>query len=98
MIHADPSESSPTPEIKQVEFNTISSSFGGLSSAVTKLHQYILFPLVLNVDTSLQLVPTERTLLFLAKVFPIIPQHKVLPLDSRKLTKPTLSLRQQSYS
>ena len=43
MIHADPSESSPTPEIKQVEFNTISSSFGGLSSAVTKLHQYLLF-------------------------------------------------------
>jgi glutathione synthase len=40
MIHADPSEKNPTPEIKQVEFNTIASSFGGLSSAVTKLHQY----------------------------------------------------------
>jgi hypothetical protein len=40
MIHADPNETSPAPEIKQVEFNTISSSFGGLSSAVTKLHQY----------------------------------------------------------
>jgi glutathione synthase len=38
MIHADPLET--VPEIKQVEFNTISSSFGGLSSAVTKLHQY----------------------------------------------------------
>ena len=41
MIHADPSKSSPTPEIKQVEFNTISSSFGGLSSQVTQLHQYL---------------------------------------------------------
>jgi glutathione synthase len=41
MIHADPSEKNPTPEIKQVEFNTIASSFGGLSSAVTKLHQYL---------------------------------------------------------
>lgn len=40
MVHADPSETSPTVEIKQVEFNTIASSFGGLSSAVTKLHQY----------------------------------------------------------
>src|SRR5947207_7170190 len=41
MIHADPSKPSPTSEIKQVEFNTIAASFGGLSSAVTKLHQYI---------------------------------------------------------
>jgi glutathione synthase len=41
MIHVDPTESSPTPEIKQVEFNTISSSFGGLSSQVTQLHQYL---------------------------------------------------------
>jgi glutathione synthase len=41
MIHVNPSESSPTPEIKQVEFNTISSSFGGLSSQVTQLHQYL---------------------------------------------------------
>ena len=42
MIHTNPSESSPTSEIKQVEFNTISSSFGGLSSAITDLHQYAL--------------------------------------------------------
>jgi len=41
MIDADPSEESPTPTIKQVEFNTISSSFGGLSSQVTKLHKYL---------------------------------------------------------
>lgn len=29
-------------KIKQVELNTIASSFGGLSSQVTKLHKYIL--------------------------------------------------------
>jgi len=41
MIDADPAEESPTPKIKQVEFNTISSSFGGLSTQVTKLHNYL---------------------------------------------------------
>lgn len=77
MIHADPSEPSPTPEIKQVEFNTISSSFGGLASAVTNLHQY--FPLLLSLiaGTSLQLAPTERTLLLPERVFLITRQPKV---------------------
>ena len=36
MIHSE------SLEIKQVEFGTISCSFGGLSSQVTKLHQYTL--------------------------------------------------------
>jgi glutathione synthetase len=42
MVHIDPSSTSPTPGIKQVEFNTIASSFGGLSSKVSELHQYLL--------------------------------------------------------
>ena len=39
MVHVDPSE--PKPCIKQVEFNTIASSFGGLSSRVSALHKYL---------------------------------------------------------
>jgi glutathione synthase len=40
MVHVDPSESQPC--IKQVEFNTIASSFGGLSSKVSSLHKHLL--------------------------------------------------------
>lgn len=39
MVHVDPSE--PQPLIKQVEFNTIASSFGGLSSKVSGLHKHL---------------------------------------------------------
>ena len=35
MIHQD------TNEIKQIEFNTVSVSFGGLSSKIGQLHQYL---------------------------------------------------------
>lgn len=40
MVHVDPSE--PQPLVKQVEFNTIASSFGGLSSKVSGLHRSLL--------------------------------------------------------
>ena len=40
MVHVDPSE--PQPSVKQVEFNTIASSFGGLSSKVSGLHMHLL--------------------------------------------------------
>ena len=30
------------PEIKQVEFNTIASSFGGLSTQASKLYKYLM--------------------------------------------------------
>lgn len=40
MAHVPPNSS--TPSLKQVEFNTISSSFGGLSSLVTSLHSELL--------------------------------------------------------
>ncbi|KAI1000672.1 hypothetical protein K3495_g7524 [Podosphaera aphanis] len=39
MVHQETIESRPT--IKQVEFNTIASSFGGLSSLTSKLHRFL---------------------------------------------------------
>ncbi|KAF1933552.1 glutathione synthetase large chain [Didymella exigua CBS 183.55] len=41
MVHEDPSQTDPLPGLKQVEFNTIASSFGGLSSQVSALHRYL---------------------------------------------------------
>ncbi|GAA5900487.1 hypothetical protein JCM5296_001560 [Sporobolomyces johnsonii] len=41
LIHA-PSENKDTWELKQVEFNTISSSFGALSTRVGEMHRYLL--------------------------------------------------------
>lgn len=42
MVHLDPAQADAKPTIKQVEFNTIASSFGGLSSKVSELHSYLL--------------------------------------------------------
>ncbi|KAI2630566.1 hypothetical protein GGS21DRAFT_207988 [Xylaria nigripes] len=39
MVHQETASSSP--QIKQVEFNTIASSFGGLSAQTSQLHQYL---------------------------------------------------------
>ncbi|KAI0396943.1 glutathione synthetase-like protein [Xylariaceae sp. FL0594] len=39
MVHEDKTTSGP--QIKQVEFNTIASSFGGLSSQTSQLHKYL---------------------------------------------------------
>lgn len=39
MVHVNPSEGDGKSQIKQVEFNTIASSFGGLSDLVCKLHR-----------------------------------------------------------
>ncbi|KAF7949284.1 hypothetical protein EAE96_008449 [Botrytis aclada] len=39
MVHQETSDATPT--IKQVEFNTIASSFGGLSSQTSQLHKYL---------------------------------------------------------
>ncbi|OBT55861.1 glutathione synthetase [Pseudogymnoascus sp. 24MN13] len=41
MVHQDLERPNSTPHIKQVEFNTIASSFGGLSSQTSKLHRYL---------------------------------------------------------
>lgn len=40
MVHINPTASDTTPTMKQVEFNTIASSFGGLSSQVSAMHKY----------------------------------------------------------
>jgi glutathione synthase len=40
MVHAESSDKQPS--VKQVEFNTIASSFGGLSSKVSGLHKHLL--------------------------------------------------------
>lgn len=41
MVHQETSDATPT--IKQVEFNTIASSFGGLSSQTSQLHKFVSF-------------------------------------------------------
>ncbi|EOA89173.1 Glutathione synthetase [Exserohilum turcicum] len=42
MVHQDSSQARPSSGLKQVEFNTIASSFGGLSSRVSALHKHLL--------------------------------------------------------
>ncbi|UNI14180.1 Glutathione synthase [Purpureocillium takamizusanense] len=41
MVHQDASTTPPSLTAKQVEFNTIASSFGGLSCLTSKLHRYL---------------------------------------------------------
>ncbi|KFA81461.1 hypothetical protein S40288_03301 [Stachybotrys chartarum IBT 40288] len=41
MVHQDTSGSAPSLQVKQVEFNTIASSFGGLSAYTSRLHKYL---------------------------------------------------------
>jgi glutathione synthetase len=42
MVHTDQTNASSSSSLKQVEFNTIASSFGGLSSQISRLHKYLL--------------------------------------------------------
>jgi glutathione synthase len=41
MVHQDTSTSPPSVQVKQVEFNTIAASFGGLSAYTSKLHKSV---------------------------------------------------------
>lgn len=41
MVHQDTSTSPPALQAKQVEFNTIAASFGGLASCTSLLHRYL---------------------------------------------------------
>lgn len=41
-MHQDDDDPETSPAIKQVEFNTIASSFGGLSIKTSNLHKYVL--------------------------------------------------------
>lgn len=42
MVHKEDNSSENVPAIKQVEFNTIASSFGGLSTQTSNLHKYVI--------------------------------------------------------
>jgi hypothetical protein len=42
LLHESSSDPTARLELKQVEFNTISSSFGALSELAGKLHRYVL--------------------------------------------------------
>jgi glutathione synthase len=42
MVHKELDTSNSMPVIKQVEFNTIASSFGGLSSLTSRLHRCVI--------------------------------------------------------
>ncbi|KAL7960799.1 hypothetical protein V8C34DRAFT_275760 [Trichoderma compactum] len=51
MVHQDSSTSPPSVQAKQVEFNTIAASFGGLSAYTSKLHKFLAdteYPLLQN--------------------------------------------------
>ena len=39
MVHQD--DAGSEPQVKQVEFNTIAASFGGLSTQTSQLHKYV---------------------------------------------------------
>lgn len=41
MVHVSDNAANPSLSVKQVEFNTIASSFGGLSTQVASLHRYL---------------------------------------------------------
>jgi glutathione synthetase len=67
MVHVDPDSKSSKAGIKQVEFNTIASSFGGLSSKVSRLHQHL--QSINAYPSSLSSTITEKSL----------PQSKSVP-------------------
>ena len=68
MVHKDPSNLDAKPEIKQVEFNTIASSFGGLSAKVSALHKYV----------SIRLLPSAILIIALVTFFVFPPTHLLL--------------------
>ncbi|KAH7328492.1 glutathione synthetase-like protein [Stachybotrys elegans] len=41
MVHQDTTGPTPSLQVKQVEFNTIASSFGGLSAYTSRLHKFL---------------------------------------------------------
>ena len=65
MVHKDPSHLDAEPKIKQVEFNTIASSFGGLSAKVSALHKYV----------STHLLPPAILIIILVTFSPSPPTH-----------------------
>jgi glutathione synthase len=70
MVHLDPINKASPPGIKQVEFNTIASSFGGLSSKVSALHRHIqsinAYPSTLSSIVKEQSLPQSKSVPALA--------------------------------
>ncbi len=84
MIHKDPSNLDARAEIKQVEFNTIASSFGGLSAKVSALHKYVL----IHVLPSAILIIIFRHLL---SIFAYPPTTPPLILDTSLPPNPSIA-------
>ncbi|QPC73674.1 hypothetical protein HYE68_004426 [Fusarium pseudograminearum] len=64
MVHQDTHTSPPSLQVKQVEFNTIASSFGGLSTYTSALHKYLAtteYPILENSITQGSLDLPENT-------------------------------------
>ncbi|KAJ6780707.1 hypothetical protein PWT90_02315 [Aphanocladium album] len=66
MVHQDTTAGSPTFQVKQVEFNTIASSFGGLSYYTSRLHKYLStreYPLLKNaIPTDMMELPGNNSI------------------------------------
>lgn len=80
MVHSDPEAEDIIPAIKQVEFNTIASSFGGLSTKVSHLHSYGLLCF------HFQCFPLQNQ---------ILACYLCLPIISRSCWNKPLSLKSQ---
>lgn len=74
MLHQNISESTGKSYIKQVEFNTIASSFGGLASKVCSLHKSAAIPELL---TKLTRAAFSTRLMHIRQspLLPLIPPH-----------------------
>lgn len=62
MVHEGASDPLSDPQIKQVEFNTIASSFGGLASKVSALHRFVVLKFSLSFSDPIQLSSFHRRL------------------------------------
>ena len=70
MCHVKKDEPETRPVIKQVEFNTIASSFGGLSEKVSSLHRYLartnLYVDILDENFEIENLPPNDSILMIA--------------------------------
>ncbi|XWW96971.1 hypothetical protein V2A60_004951 [Cordyceps javanica] len=66
MVHQDTTTEPPTFQAKQVEFNTIAASFGGLSYYTSRLHKYLAtreYPLLKNaIPTDMMELPGNNSI------------------------------------
>lgn len=91
MIHTDSASPGEKPTIKQVEFNTVASSFGGLSTKVSQLHSSVFYHLLscfaclTDADTSIQylLIHPPPHMLSPLLLYPPTPASTALVLASQ---------------